>query len=482
MNTKILLISLSLLCLMPCKAQEKPIDAFEHDDAMWVSCLIPDNAIRTFFVEPNIFKFGGDTIIDGETWKLVDAYRLPIDSIKTLQPNFDKAVLSTRSTACLRKEGNRIYARVSKDGVDTFIGDAYLFQGYDYDNRPVLLYDFDAEKGDTIPVIPIEEINDKDLITYHSIVKENGVKEINGVMRRYYTKGYDEYVEGIGTLRDLFAPLLDMTTGENTSLLLCTAGGKELFRDFHDFEAKYCYDLFCNDFHNRLNKVTWTMAKNDNGHIHSPYKVTRDGFNMYVPGMDSVDFYINVGYEGKVSCARFEKGLEGEEFSLYDFSLSEGDVFNNGVYSATVEKIDTIMKCGYERVRYHMSNGDCWIDGIGSIYGPLHTIYGGNDVLLSCEADGIVYYRSPDYSMIEEETAETAGTFTAYEADGILHINGAAGTGFEMRLYSISGKLILSKSCPGNSCTLPVNDLPGGVYLVSVSDGDVTQTLKFIKK
>ena len=390
----LLLTSLFLLCLMPCKAQEKPIDAFEHDDAMWVVNIQADTPYHeAFWADFDVIKFGGDTIIDGETWKLVDLYRLPLDSVKTLQPKFDNIVLSTKSNACIRKDGNKVYTILS-DILDSN-GSPYIDMRLGSTipgiraGEPILLYDFDAVKGDTVSSI-------------RDIVFESGEMEINGTERRYYT-GRQQCLEGIGSEAGLFGPILVEILGDNNWLFLCTADGGELFRNFYGIKTKYCYDALFSpqNMIMRHKQAVWTMAKNDNGHIHSPYKITKDIPYVRVPGVDSNYCKLVTDNNYKTYCYRGENDTEGT--LLYDFSLSEGDRFDNGVYSATVEKIDTIMNCGYERVRYQMSNGDCWIEGIGSIYGPLHTLQadGDGDVLLSCETDGMLYYKSPDYSLTE---------------------------------------------------------------------------------
>ena len=176
----LLLTSLFLLCLMPCKAQEKPIDAFEHDDAMWVVNIQADTPYHeAFWADFDVIKFGGDTIIDGETWKLVDLYRLPLDSVKTLQPKFDNIVLSTKSNACIRKDGNKVYTILS-DILDSN-GSPYIDMRLGSTipgiraGEPILLYDFDAVKGDTVSSI-------------RDIVFESGEMEINGTERRYYRR------------------------------------------------------------------------------------------------------------------------------------------------------------------------------------------------------------------------------------------------------------------------------------------------------
>jgi len=76
----------------------------------------------------------------------------------------------------------------------------------------------------------------------------------------------------------------------------------------------------------------------------------------------------------------------GEEGLLYDFSLTTGDtceVVNmfcgDGTVEIIITGIDTVEYFGIERKRWHLKEDynmqEYWIEGIGSILGPLHTKY-----------------------------------------------------------------------------------------------------------
>lgn len=72
--------------------------------------------------------------------------------------------------------------------------------------------------------------------------------------------------------------------------------------------------------------------------------------------------------------------LEGDStILLYDLSLGLGDTAYFDQYHlydhATVTHIDTILVSGFERRRLTLSNGDQWVQGIGSLVDPLRPIY-----------------------------------------------------------------------------------------------------------
>ncbi|MBL0045203.1 MAG: T9SS type A sorting domain-containing protein [Flavobacteriales bacterium] len=58
---------------------------------------------------------------------------------------------------------------------------------------------------------------------------------------------------------------------------------------------------------------------------------------------------------------------------LYDFDMVVGDTtyFDEGIFPATVQGIDSVQLAGRTRARFTLSNGDEWIMGMGSIQGLL---------------------------------------------------------------------------------------------------------------
>lgn len=72
--------------------------------------------------------------------------------------------------------------------------------------------------------------------------------------------------------------------------------------------------------------------------------------------------------------------LEGDStILLYDLSLEIGDTAYFDQYHlfdhVTVTHIDTMLVSGFERRRLTLSNGDQWVQGIGSLVDPLRPIY-----------------------------------------------------------------------------------------------------------
>ena len=64
---------------------------------------------------------------------------------------------------------------------------------------------------------------------------------------------------------------------------------------------------------------------------------------------------------------------------LYDFGLAEGDTAYWDAYygfgHAIVQTIDTIEVVGRSRRRFHLNNGDIWLEGIGSLMGLFRPWY-----------------------------------------------------------------------------------------------------------
>jgi hypothetical protein len=99
-----------------------------------------------------------------------------------------------------------------------------------------------------------------------------------------------------------------------------------------------------------------------------------------------------------------------EEGLLYDFTLQNGETVNIiSLYcpdeqELTVTNVDTIENLGIERKRwsFNQSITEVWLEGIGSLYGPVHTFYDHCifdlyfDLLCTYEAD-TVSYDNPDY-------------------------------------------------------------------------------------
>ncbi|MFW9989179.1 MAG: T9SS type A sorting domain-containing protein [Candidatus Odinarchaeota archaeon] len=132
---------------------------------------------------------------------------------------------------------------------------------------------------------------------------------------------------------------------------------------------------------------------------HRFHRIFIDGFNYstYVGSFREENkkvYYIGVDYFG------FESD---SVVLLYDFSKHINDTIYTGTWHRVViEDIDSILVGNAYRKKYHMDDGQCWIEGIGSTFGFLFpmtdipTMYWKSELICYKHNDSLLYL-NPDY-------------------------------------------------------------------------------------
>ena len=101
---------------------------------------------------------------------------------------------------------------------------------------------------------------------------------------------------------------------------------------------------------------------------------------------------------------------EDYRWLVYDFGMTVGSTITSDEYSATLESIDTLMRNGelyrrfYVNLRYdnnregwHYNGKNVWIEGIGSLCGPLMSFECHNYGTKTCSLNGEVIFTSEDF-------------------------------------------------------------------------------------
>ena len=457
---KITFFVMAAVAVLTATAQDNVPDAFDCQEAYWVSDFYPDELPMQ--VSVIIYHSKGDTVYDGEEWQKVYGCEVTQDDFRTLRLALDTYDYSLFGLT--RKDGDKVYGVVLSDD----LGDSFN------EGASFLLYDFGADIGTEV-TYPGDIWSP--MMGDYAYIAEKGVETIYGYERRWYSIGrLYNCVEGVGEalIRGPFGVLFGITTGQNPHLLSCIVDGKTIFgvEDVVSLHAlKYYYDPFIAQVDGASS--IWTVGRVEGGKVMSTYTVVRGGS------------YWNATWECSAS-QQFESLdiekrdtdlatiiIDGATRDLYDFGLDEGEVFDNGIVRLEVTNVDTAYFEGYERRVLTMDSGEQWIDGIGSTRGLLAPVTEPTEeyeeVLLSCRSGDVVMYVNPVYgSGIDERYTATA---TAYVSDGSLHVTSATAGEHTVSIVTMDGTEVVRTAFAGTELSLQLPDLPHGVYAVTVSGG-----------
>jgi hypothetical protein len=197
----------------------------------------------------------------------------------------------------------------------------------------------------------------------------------------------------------------------------------------------------------------------------------------------------------------------GEEGLLYDFGLTTGDtceVVNMFCGDETVEiiitNIDTVEYFGVERKRWHLkedfSMQEYWIEGIGSILGPLHTKYYMCIVcpswdLLCFHHNDTLFFRMPgadrcfmtNVGIREKNTVDHIRIFPNPAHDRVI-IESTLGDIGKIEVFDMLGRKVIEKY-PGknnNHTALELDRVARGIYRCQVITGNRMITRAIIKR
>ncbi len=159
------------------------------------------------------------------------------------------------------------------------------------------------------------------------------------------------------------------------------------------------------------------------------------------------------------------------EVLLYDFSLSIGDTTE--LLGLVVDTITEEVINQTTRKKYWLSNGEIWIEGIGSTSGILRRNMmgwsGANFSLLCAYQDEELVYQNPDYNTCYIQTSvkeveDEAISIYPNPAKEQLFIEGNLNLIKEVRIYDIAGHEV--KILPLKARAIDISGLEQGIYFV----------------
>lgn len=195
------------------------------------------------------------------------------------------------------------------------------------------------------------------------------------------------------------------------------------------------------------------------------------------------------------------RGISGKIDTLYNFGLTAGDHFTFNFDTDTIRvevfKVDEVEVDGVNRKRITFKEPDevslygvmneVWIEGVGSIHGPLYPgaprmfMTEFTDALdLTCaRIGGKVVWNHGDYddcfvdNVLGEQTESNDTPFSVYPNpfEQEIYLDGPfmGGAGAEVRVYDMQGRKVYSSQLPVGKRQLSLNGLGSGVYLLEIA-------------
>jgi len=198
--------------------------------------------------------------------------------------------------------------------------------------------------------------------------------------------------------------------------------------------------------------------------------------------------------EGK-KCYFMPTGSE-EEYLLYDFSLQKGETVkiydefywrnkkgSDDMYLHNVTDVETITDSkGIQRKKITLDNNEVWIEGIGSMFGLLHSgrIVDGSMVqLTSYKEDGaLVFENICNCTWNETSVENTSKNFVVWYNSIYQKLVLTLPTdNNEIKIFDLQGKLLLQQNV-GFSAEIHVSMLQAGTYVLVVNG----ESYKFVKE
>ena len=434
--------------------ETKAPDAFDCEDGCWLTCLPKEDFPFPEYIMA--YRMCNDTVIDGDVWRKLYSYKVRYDEFRSMNIDFPNLEYGD-AVGCIRSEKGKVYGIVLNP-------EGFMYHASVEANFPVLLYDFSKEVGEYVNIGSDE----------NPINEEMVLDEIGG----YSRKSYGQCVEGIGSLLGgPFGPVQAYVTGDNPSLLYCSADGETIYGSMPVEELKYAYDLFAISFNQDYRDARWVVGRIKDGKVTETYTLSRQrGEDPYsrqyivssLDPKDEKDISYGGGYydpNGKLYCKIGET-----QHLLYNFKMQVGETFDNGTKSMTVTSVDTMMIEGFERPVLTFDNGEQWIDGLGSTRGLLSPVTEDSEeyeeVLLSCVAGETVMYVNPEYGSGINETEYLKSEIRLNGT--VLEITAPEDASHTVVVYDAGGNAVVHKTFDGAEYTLSVSSLQHGVYIVAV--------------
>jgi hypothetical protein len=197
--------------------------------------------------------------------------------------------------------------------------------------------------------------------------------------------------------------------------------------------------------------------------------------------------------------------------TLYNFNLNLGDsvLFKmHGVYPEWLEiiKIDSVQINGefYKRLKFEEPSviafdelNEIWIEGIGSIHGPLFPNYPrkfsqeipDSAYLICTYSDNNQIWNHPFYSscyvkIVLNINNPAAIDFNIYPNPFLdkIYIEFEKNQSYDLSLINNLGQIIREIEVKSNKQSIDLSELKAGVYYLRISGANKTKTVKIIKK
>lgn len=168
---------------------------------------------------------------------------------------------------------------------------------------------------------------------------------------------------------------------------------------------------------------------------------------------------------------------------LYDFHLGVGDTayIQNAFsgppgWAAEVMSIDTVFLGGFPRQRFMLSNGDVWVEGVGSMEGLLRPFLELFENMFTLDAycgefmtAGLVSYTGcfPLALDVAKAPFDTVKGLFPNPASGSVTVRGVM-PGTAYRVLDMEGRTVLLGRSFSDACSIPLSGIGVGVYVVEV--------------
>ena len=239
----------------------------------------------------------------------------------------------------------------------------------------------------------------------------------------------------------------------------------------------------------------------------------RKMLDMMSSGSDTMYYYLGAIREedgkvfGKFDMYNYQYG-DDFEVQMYDFNLRVGDTVRTNLsehdtwlamLKPVISTIDTItLLNGTKRKRFTLSNGDTWIEGIGSLTGFLNPFFPmmtcGNSYQLMCFVQGNEELYHNDAVYFNGACGQLSAVDNVLESDSKISLSPNPVSDwltvkFEtnqqdlfIELYDIQGKLIIKKTLNLFSNSINLSHVNSGLYMYRILEvNKLLKTGKIIK-
>ncbi|MBM3456032.1 MAG: T9SS type A sorting domain-containing protein [Bacteroidetes bacterium] len=198
--------------------------------------------------------------------------------------------------------------------------------------------------------------------------------------------------------------------------------------------------------------------------------------------------------------------------TLYDFNISIGDSILFNLYGQYPEKIpviniDSIQINGQYYKRFHFAEptmvnafdllSEVWIEGIGSIHGPIFTNFPikfsteiPDSLILTCtQSNSQQYWQHPTYNSCYlnivlgiDNKSKIDLTFFPNPVQDIIKINLIKTENYEINVFNSAGQKLIQKIISSDFVTIDLTTLNDGIYFITVDSKNGRWANKLLTK